>query len=197
MKISSRLHRPAAWFAVAVSLVLGTALFAQDAPPGPPEGQGGPGGAKARHVRGGHGPMGKWWENPDVVSKLGLSDSQVTQLNQVFYDHKMKLIDYGADMEKQDMRLQNLLDADQPNEAQVGSQVDQVLAARSKIEREYTMMNLALRKVLTVDQWKQLKTIRGAGMPGENLMYFHKRLGPPGPGGPGELPPPPPPGEME
>ena len=61
--------------------------------------------------------MGKWWQNPDVVSKLALSDAQVTQLNQVFYNHKLKLIDYGADMEKQDLKLQTMLDADQPDEA--------------------------------------------------------------------------------
>jgi Spy/CpxP family protein refolding chaperone len=140
--------------------------------------------------------IGKWWENPDLVSKLQLTESQTTQLNQIFYDHRMKLIDYGADMEKQDLKLQTLLDADQPNESQVSSQVDQVLAARGKIEREYTMMNLAQRKVLTVDQWKQLKTLRGdSGMPGGNLMYFHRQLGP---GGPGEPPmPPPPPPDMQ
>ena len=42
----------------------------------------------------------------------------------------------------------------------MGSQVDQVLAARGKLEREYTMMNLDLRKVLSVEQWRQLKAIR-------------------------------------
>jgi len=76
-----------------------------------------------------HHEMGKWWQNPDVVSKLGLSDSQVSQLNQIFYNHKMKLIDYGAEMEKQDLKLRTLLDADQPDDGQVSSQVDQVLSA--------------------------------------------------------------------
>ena len=144
--------------------------------------------------------MGKWWQNPDVVSKLSLSDSQVSQLNQVFYNHKMKLIDYGAEMEKQDLKLQNLLDADQPDEGQVGSQVDQVLAARGKLEREFTMMNLNLRKVLTLDQWRQLKAVRGDAGPGDNFIFFQKKIGPggPGPGGPDMMPlPPPPPGEFE
>ena len=143
--------------------------------------------------------MGKWWQNPEVVSKLGLSDSQVTQLNQVFYNHKMKLIDYGADMEKQDLKLQTLLDADQPDEGQVNSQVDQVLAARGRLEREFTAMNLNLRKQLSLEQWRQLKTIRGTeGMPGDHMFFFKQKLMPGGPGGPGgleEMPfPPPPPG---
>jgi Spy/CpxP family protein refolding chaperone len=144
--------------------------------------------------------MGKWWQNPDIVSKLQLNEGQISQLNQVFYDHKMKLIDYGADMEKQDLKLQTLLDADQPDEGQVNSQVDQVLAARGKLEREFTMMNLNLRKVLTVDQWRQLKAVRGDAGPGDNFIFFQKKIGPGGPGGPGPdiMPlPPPPPGEFE
>jgi periplasmic protein CpxP/Spy len=139
--------------------------------------------------------MGKWWQNPDVVSKLGISDSQVSQLNQVFYNHKMKLIDYGADMEKQDLKLQTLLDADQPEEGQVSSQVDQVLAARGKLEREFTMMNLDLRKQLSLEQWRQLKTMQGGQGPGNKFFMRFKTGGPGGPGGPDDMPPlPPPPG---
>jgi periplasmic protein CpxP/Spy len=146
--------------------------------------------------------MGKWWQNPDVVSKLGLSDSQISQLNQVFYNHKMNLIDYGAAMEKQDLKLQSMLDADQPDEGQVNAQVDQVLAARGKLEREFTTMSLDLRKQLSLEQWRQLKTIRGAeGGPGDHFFMYFKQKGV-GPGGPGmpmgpdgmPLPPPPPPG---
>jgi Spy/CpxP family protein refolding chaperone len=169
------------------------------------------GGGVAGSTRPGKGPhvmtfrreMGKWWQNPDVVSKLGLSDSQVTQLNQVFYNHKMKLIDYGADMEKQDLKLQTMLDADQPDEGQVNSQVDQVLSARGKLEREFTAMNLDLRKQLSLEQWRQLKTIRGAeGMPGDHMFFFKQKIGPGGPGGPGgpdemPVPPPPPPPGMD
>jgi Spy/CpxP family protein refolding chaperone len=144
--------------------------------------------------------MGKWWQNPDIVSKLQLNDGQISQLNQVFYDHKMKLIDYGAEMEKQDLKLQSLLDADTPDEGQVSSQVDQVLAARGKLEREFTMMNLNLRKVLSLEQWRQLKAVRGDVGPGDNFIYFQKKIGPGGPGTPGPdvMPlPPPPPGEFE
>ena len=65
------------------------------------------------------GELGKWWQNSDIAKKLQLSDDQIGQLDQTFYDHKVKLIDYGAEMEKQDLKLQTLLDADVPNEGQV------------------------------------------------------------------------------
>lgn len=169
------------WVVGVCSLVLAGMLQAQNppgepAPPPPPP-----------HVKGGRmivrHEMGKWWQNPDIASKLQLTDAQVAQLNQVFFDHKMHLIDYGAEMEKQDLKLQTLLDADQPNEGEVSSQVDQVLTARGKLEREFTMMNLNLRKVLSLEQWRQLKAVRGdVGGPGTRIMMFKKQFRDPMPG---------------
>jgi Spy/CpxP family protein refolding chaperone len=127
------------------------------------------------------GELGKWWQNSEIAKKLQLSDDQIGQLDQTFYDHKVKLIDYGAEMKKQDLKLQTLLDADVPNEGQVEAQVDQVLAARGKLEREYTLMNLDLRKVLALDQWRQLKSIRGQSGGFGDKIFFRKVL-PPGPG---------------
>jgi hypothetical protein len=82
--------------------------------------------------------------------------------------------------------------------------VDQVLAARGKLEREYTLMNLDLRKVLALDQWRQLKSIRGQNGGFGDKIFFRKVL-PPGAGPstvplpPGALPmlPPLPPGSDE
>jgi Spy/CpxP family protein refolding chaperone len=144
--------------------------------------------------------LGKWWQNSETAKKLQLSDGQIGQLDQIFYDHRVKLIDYGAEMAKQDLKLQTLVDADVPDEAQVNIQVDQVLAARGKLEREYTMMNLDLRKVLSIEQWRQLKSIRGDGGGFGEKIFFHQKLAPgspaPLPGGPPgatfELPIPPP-----
>ena len=133
------------------------------------------------------GELGKWWQNSEIAKKLQLSDGQIGQLDQIFYEHKLKLIDYGAEMDKQDLKLQTLLDADVPDEGQVETQVDQVLTARGKLEREFTLMNLDLRKVLSLDQWRQLKSIRGESGAFGDRIFYHKVL-PPG-GGAGLAPP--------
>src|SRR2546428_6019096 len=125
------------------------------------------------------GELGKWWQNSEIAKKLQLNDGQISQLDQIFYEHKLKLIDYGAEMEKQDLKLQTLLDADVPNDGQVEAQVDQVLAARGKLEREFTLMNLDLRKVLALDQWRQLKSIRRPNGGFGDKIFFRKVL-PPG-----------------
>jgi hypothetical protein len=92
-------------------------------------------------------------------------------------------------MEKADLGLQNLLDQDEPKDSDVEAQMDQVLAARGKLEREYTMMNLDLRKVLSVQQWRQLKSIREQRGPADHVFFYRKFST-----GSGPMPPPPPPG---
>jgi Spy/CpxP family protein refolding chaperone len=188
------------WFSPVVALLLPLCALAQTpAPPAPASpGQMGivPEPGRRMSIRRKMGKnMGEWWKNSEVAQKLQLSDAQIGQLDQIFYDHRLRLIDDGAAMEKEDLKLQTLLDADVANEGQVGAQVDQVLAARGKLEREYTMMNLDLRKVLSVEQWRQLRSLREERGPGGGV-FFYKKL-PKGAGSPPPgLPPPPEPGEM-
>jgi Spy/CpxP family protein refolding chaperone len=124
-----------------------------------------------------HGHFGAWWKNSEVVKELQLSDAQVKQIEQTFLDYRLKLIDLRADVERQETKLQPLLEADQPNEQQVSSQVDAVVAARGRLEKTNTMMMLAIRRVLTVDQWKKLQSIEHRR--GERRMIIRR-------GGPGE-----------
>jgi len=122
-----------------------------------------------------HGPFGAWWKNSEVVKELQLTDDQVKQIGQTFLDYRLKLIDLRADLERQETKLQPLLEADQPNEQQVSSQVDAVVAARGKLEKTNTMMMLAIRRVLSVDQWKKLKAIQHRHGEGN---VFYRRKGP-------------------
>lgn len=119
----------------------GAAPMAPTPPPGPP-------------------PLGKWWKNSDVVKELQLTDAQIKQIEQTFLDYRLKLIDLRADVERQETKLQPLIEADQPDEQQVGMQIDAVLAARAKLEKTNTMMMLAIRRALSVEQWKKLQAIQ-------------------------------------
>jgi Spy/CpxP family protein refolding chaperone len=139
-----------------------------------------------------HRELGKWWTNSELASKMNLTDNQITQLDTVFYQHRMNLIDYRAELEKQELKLDSLLNSDHPEEGQVNGQLDQVLAARAKLEREFTAMTLDLRRVLSPAQWRQLRSHRpepGAG----DRIFFRSVPAPPGAGAPFSLPVPPPP----
>lgn len=105
--------------------------------------------------------LGKWWKDSEIVQELQLSESQIVQLEQAFLDHRLRLIDLRAAVEREETRLQPMIEADQLDLAKVSAQLDVVLAARGKLEKENTMMMLSLRKVLTVEQWKKLQDIHG------------------------------------
>ena len=129
---------------------------------------GGPGmggGMMAHHgMMGGAGmgmPMGRWWKNSELVKKLGLSDTQVQQIEKAFQDHRAQFIDLNAALQKQELALEPLVEADRPDEAQVTSQIDRVAQARANLEKSHAQMLLAIRRVLTVEQWKQLRSQGG------------------------------------
>jgi Spy/CpxP family protein refolding chaperone len=130
----------------------------------------------------GPGP-GAWWKDSETVKKLGLSEAQLGQIEQAFLAHRLRLVDLRADLEKQELNLQPLLDVDQPDEAKVTAQIDLITAARGRLEKENASMLLAIRRVLSVEQWKRLQALQqerakgGRGGP---------RMAPPG--GPGSAP---------
>jgi len=110
--------------------------------------------------------FGTWWKNSETVAKLQLTDDQVKKIEAAFYNHRLKLVDLRADLEKQELQLRPLLDADQPDEQRVAVQIDQITMARGRLEKEHAMMMLGMRRVLTVDQWKKLQTMKDERRPG-------------------------------
>jgi Spy/CpxP family protein refolding chaperone len=127
-----------------------------------------------------------WWRSSEVAQKIGLNDQQKQQLNDVFSEHRANLIQMRGNVEIEEGKLHDLLDKDQPQQDQVLAEVSQLQSARNTLEKEFTVMTLAFRNVLTPDQWKQLQS-----MTHDRMMHFRMRK--PGPGGPGDGPPPLPP----
>lgn len=106
---------------------------------------------------------GKWWKNSELMQKLGVRGDQVEKIERIFQDQRLQLIDLHAALDKQEAILEPLVEADQPNESQVLTQIDKVAQARANLEKSNAQMLLAIRRVLTVDQWKQLRDQPGIG----------------------------------
>lgn len=148
----------------------------EPAPQGPPPGapMDGPGGPpKPFHH------MTKWWKDSDTVRQLQLSDAQAQQIEQTFTAHRMKFIDEMADLEKQEVKLHSVLDAAQPDEGQFNAQVEQLIGARGRLEKEHAAMMLNIRRTLSLDQWNKLQSLRGEPMMGHHHMGDGPRGAPP------------------
>ncbi len=125
--------------------------------------------------------LGAWWRDPQIVQQLGLSEPQVRQIAAAFLEHRIRLVDLRADLEQQELGLLPLLVSDTPDDTQVAAQIDRITAARGRLEKAQALMVLALRRVLTPEQWKQLPRLHRESAPNR------------GPGGPGFGPVGPPP----
>jgi protein CpxP len=133
-----------------------------------------------------HGPggMGRWWDNPDVAKDLNLQADQKQKMDDIFQQSRSKLIDQHASLQKEETALEPLMNADTPDETRILAQIDKVAQARAELEKSNARMLLAVRQVLTAEQWSRLKAMRAARMARDGR-------GPGGgPGGPGNGPPP-------
>lgn len=170
----------------AAILFLGTAALAQ--PPAPAGAPGEPGGQISPPVppptpappgarregrgegpppmRGGapmaalRGPQGRWWGNPELAQKLGITADQIKKMDDILQQHRLRLVDLHATLDKQELMLEPLVSADQPDETKILAQIDKVAQARAELEKANARFLLALRAKLTPDQWKTLQSMR-------------------------------------
>jgi Spy/CpxP family protein refolding chaperone len=184
--------------AACATVLLGTLAFAQQpeppaAPAPPPSAPGQPPRPKmdrdvrsrsdrSESMRSGFrmGPPGMWWKNPDLVQKLALTADQQKRMDDIFQQSRLQLIDLKANLEKQEVTLEPMLDANPPDTNKILAQIDKTAQARAELEKGNARMLLGIRNILTPDQWTKLQAAqlesRGAMM----------RKGSRAPGGSGE-----------
>jgi Spy/CpxP family protein refolding chaperone len=151
-----------------------------------------------------HGlPHGLWWKNPLLVQQIGVTPEQQKKMDDILQQSRLQLIDLKANMERQEVLLRPMLDANPPDTQQVLAQVDKLAQARADLEKANARMLLGIRTVLTPEQWAKLQAHRNEvfrdHMDGAN-GFRGRRDGQGGPGGehhppastPGTPPPPPP-----
>jgi periplasmic protein CpxP/Spy len=165
-------------FALIFCLVSGAPALAQG--PDGPAGPGGPG-----HEGWGRPPMertfhdgqfGRWWNNPKLAQAINLSDDQKKKMDDIFQQHRLTLVDLHATLEKQELEMQPMIEADQPDEGQVLAQIDKIAQARAELEKANARMLFDIRKTLTPEQWQKLKAMHAER---------HEHSGPGGPAAPG------------
>jgi Spy/CpxP family protein refolding chaperone len=104
-----------------------------------------------------HKGIGRWWSDPALAQKLGLTEDQQKKLDDLFQQNRLRLIDLSANLQKQEAMLEPLLSADRPDETKILAQIDGIAQARGELEKSNARMLLAMRGVLTQDQWKRLQ----------------------------------------
>jgi Spy/CpxP family protein refolding chaperone len=136
---------------------------------------------RALGMRGDHG---RWWNEQRA-------ETQRKAMDDIYQQHRLTLVDLHASLEKQELAMEPLIKADQPDEGQVLAQIDRVAQARAELEKANARMLLGIRKQLTPEQWKQMEADREARRAEHGPGHGDFRRGGPGAGGPSAGGPPP------
>lgn len=125
-------------------------------------------------------PSGKWWDNPEMVKRLGITADQQKKMDDVWQQSRLKLIDLSATLEKEEVVMEGLMRGPQLDDAKILPAVDRIAQARAELEKANARLMLAIRHALTPEQWEKLDE-----RPGPRP----RQQGPVGPGpGPGRPP---------
>ncbi len=103
-------------------------------------------------------PPGKWWNKPDMVARLKITPDQQKKMDDVFQQHRLKLIDLHAALGREEAMLEPLMQASQLDDSKILPQIDRIAAARAELEKEEARLLLGIRHVLTAEQWGALES---------------------------------------
>lgn len=110
-----------------------------------------------------NGPLingGAWWTNATVLAELKLTDDQKMKIGRAFENHSRNIMNDTGFLEKEEMQLARLLEAESIDHVAVLNQTNRVIQSRGEVERETAAMTLEMREQLTRDQWLKLQALQ-------------------------------------
>jgi len=182
--------------AIATLLVAGAVTVWSQAPDAVPAmGPHHPPMERAMGSMGMRGDHGRWWNDASAIDKFKLTESQRKTMDDIYQQHRLGLVDLHSALQKEELTMEPLIRADQPDESKILAQIDRVAQARAELEKANARMLFEIRRQLTPEQWKLVQADRAQhreheGMGPEGRAGWHKH----GEGGQDATPPPPPPG---
>jgi Spy/CpxP family protein refolding chaperone len=105
-------------------------------------------------------PPGKWWENERLSQRIGLTAEQIEEIEKLVYEHAYRMIDLNADVKRSELDLANLVGQPEFDTDKVRAAFGSFQQARQVLEKERFEMLLAVREVLTDQQWVMIQEMQ-------------------------------------
>lgn len=96
-----------------------------------------------------------WWNSP-VVADIGLSPEQTARIRGIVRAYRNRLFDAHNNVQKAEAALEDVMNDDHIAPESVKPLIEHVASARAESTRTVLSMNIELRSVLTMDQWRVL-----------------------------------------
>ncbi len=105
-------------------------------------------------------PPGRWWEDPRVVERIGLTEGQQVRIREIVFERARRMIDLKAEVDKAGLDLAASVDQQEFDPAPVRAAYAVFQSARHKLENERFEMLLEVRLVLTYEQWQRIEDMK-------------------------------------
>lgn len=108
-------------------------------------------------------PTGRWWNRPEIVERLSLTEAQQSRLDAVFRTSAKDLIDLRGEVEKRSIELHAALDQAQLSRDEIQKNAARMSEARNRLFERELMMLVDMRSVLTNEQWSRFRAALQSG----------------------------------
>ncbi len=105
-------------------------------------------------------PPGRWWEEPVVIERVGLTDEQREGIRELVYEHARRMIDLNAALKRSELDLKETVDRSEIDPQTVRAAFAAFQDARRRLETERFEMLLGVRLLLTDEQWGEIQDLR-------------------------------------
>lgn len=100
-----------------------------------------------------------WWDRP-VARNLNLTDTQLKQIRATVRQYRDHLIDIRASLEKAEGDIQDAFNDEPVDTKKADEAINRLANARADLTRTLSEMNLKLRTIITLNQWRELQRRR-------------------------------------
>jgi Spy/CpxP family protein refolding chaperone len=104
-----------------------------------------------------------------TMDKLNLTDDQNNSLKDIQYNFQKTVIGLRADMQSSRLELRHLMMQDKPDQNAIANLVDKIGETQKKLLKQRIDKRLAMKAVLTPDQFQKFMQMRGDRM-GSGMM---------------------------
>ena len=104
--------------------------------------------------------FGKWWHTPRVVDRLGLTESEITGLDEAFHQTRLNLIELRAQVQREQVELSYLVEKKALDEPAILQQYQRLEQSRVKLGTERFRFLLTIRKTLGAERFEDLMRLK-------------------------------------
>lgn len=103
---------------------------------------------------------GRWWTQPKLVERLGLTEAQVEKIDELAFDWKEQKISLKAEVERAELEAWRVLNQERIDEAEAEAVLDRMVDARCELLRGEGRHRLEVAKLLSLEQRQELMRIK-------------------------------------